>query len=303
MEELVKGVKLRRAGDFIRQMAHCQLEMRLLETWDGTEVTSCTFRAGSVFSLMPVDGATALEVVYILAGEAVWEQGGKCLQLKPGDFVSGTPVLEPCTLKAISDVTALYVTSQPMWHHTDQYLRDLRSLAVAVEQKDGYTLDHCDRIQAFSYEVGKLFSLTPGRMNNLVYGAYLHDVGKVSVPDAILLKPGRLTAEEWEVMKRHPVTGRDMVLQTVVRGAAQVVEQHHERLDGSGYPHGLRGDEILLESQIVAVADSYDAITTNRVYRSARSVQEAMAELKACSGKLYRPDVVECFLEVIHKTA
>jgi HD-GYP domain-containing protein (c-di-GMP phosphodiesterase class II) len=208
-------------------------------------------------------------------------------------------VQEPCILTAVTELVVLYVCSRPSFHLMSSELSNLLNAAVAVEQKDGYTADHCQRIQTFSEMVGKKLGLDPARQHNLLYGALLHDLGKVGVPDGILKKPGKLTADEWALMQRHTVIGRDMLVNTCFAAAALILEQHHERRDGSGYPRGLSGDEICLEAQIVAVVDSFDAMTTDRVYRPALPLEEVISELKGGAGRIYHPDVVEAFLPMI----
>lgn len=294
--EVVTGVWLTRAGEALERSALPMITLSVIASWDGTEVIRQEVREGTRFGLRPEAGWNALEVLYILQGEAVWEDGRSTLVLGPGDSLRGNPVQEPCILQARTDLVALYVCSQPVFHQLSDDLGHLREMAVAVELKDGHTADHCDRVQTLSVRTGQHLGLSPTRLHYLLYGAYLHDLGKVKVPDGILLKPGKLTDAEWAVIRRHPTFGREMLQNTFLAGAGFILEQHHERLDGSGYPFGLKGDEVSVEAQIVAVADSYDAITSNRVYQKARDPQEAIAELKAGAGRLFRADVVDAFI-------
>jgi HD-GYP domain-containing protein (c-di-GMP phosphodiesterase class II) len=136
-------------------------------------------------------------------------------------------------------------------------------------------------------------------MRSLEFGSLLHDIGKIGVPDAILRKPAKLTEAEWIKMREHPLHGQ-RILQGIqfLEGAARVVAQHHERWDGSGYPHGLRGDEIDLNARIFAVADAFDAMTSDRVYRRGRQYEVAAAELDAFAGRQFDPEVVEAFHRV-----
>lgn len=294
--ELVKGVWLTRAHEALERSASPVITLSLLASWDGTEVIRQEIPEGKRFGLHPEEGWNALEVLYIAQGEAVWEDGRQSLVLGPGDSLRGNPVQEPCILRARTDLLALYICSQPVFHQLSEELGRFREMAVAVETKDGYTADHCERIQTLSARTAARLGLPPIRQHYLLYGAFLHDLGKVRVPDSILLKPERLTTDEWAIMRQHPVFGREMLRNTFLDGAGFILEQHHERLDGSGYPRGLKGDEISLEAQIVAVVDSYDAMTSDRVYRKAMTHQEAVLELKAGVGRLYRAEVVDAFL-------
>ncbi|WP_158509633.1 HD-GYP domain-containing protein [Limnochorda pilosa] len=289
---------LQRAGESL-EVAGRSVQYHLLASWDGTEVIRQFVPQGKWFGLRPEEGWTALETLHIISGEAVWEGAHQRVVLRAGDSLTGRPVQEPCSLRAVSDVTAIYVSSLPVFHLISNEVARLRELAVAVETKDGYTREHCARIQSLSARVGQLMNLSPTEQHYLLYGAFLHDLGKVRVPDAILKKPGALTENEWAVMKQHTIFGREMLARTPLAGAAPILEQHHERLDGSGYPYGLKGDAIRLDAQIVAVADSYDAMTTERIYHPAMSHEEAVAELQREAGRLYRTDVVQAFLEVV----
>jgi HD-GYP domain-containing protein (c-di-GMP phosphodiesterase class II) len=297
--EIVKGVTFRKAGSPIERVDLRNTSMQLLAAWDGTEVVRQEFEQGKRFGLSPQEGWNALECFYILEGEAVWEDGDRCIVLGPGDSLSGAPVQEPCILQARTHLVTLYVCSQPAFHMISANLAHLQQLAVSVEEKDGYTQDHCRRIQSMALEVGRRLKLSPDRLYNLYWGAYLHDLGKVGVPDDVLCKPGALNPDEWLIMKQHPTIGANMLANTAVSSAAIILAQHHERLDRSGYPLGLTGDEICLEAKIVAVVDSYDAMTSDRVYRPGMPKADALRELRAAVGRLYDSDVVASFVEII----
>lgn len=176
----------------------------------------------------------------------------------------------------------------------------ISSFSTLVEGKDDYTEGHCERIAEMALALGIRFGLSGGRLDDLTYAGLLHDVGKVAIPDAILNKPGPLTPEEYAIMQTHPTVGRraleniDLLQQT-----ARIVEQHHEHYDGNGYPHGLRGEEILLEARIVATVDAYDAMTTRRPYRAALPRDEALARLNRGAGTQFDPEVVEAFVRYV----
>ena len=147
----------------------------------------------------------------------------------------------------------------------------LQKEADAIAELDGYTYMHCNRIKDYSIEVWSHLELPKEKLSILRWGAYFHDIGKRVIPLEILNKPGKLTAEEWEIMKTHTTEGAKIMREHSVKwlkDAAFIVEQHHERYDGKGYPHGLKGDEIALESSIVAGVDAFDAMTTDRVYKA-----------------------------------
>jgi len=173
----------------------------------------------------------------------------------------------------------------------------VRSLALTIEARDAYTEGHCERLSQYAVALGEELGLSEAELSALDRGAYIHDVGKIGVPDALLLKPGPLTALEFDEMKRHTVVGDQICGElrslNLVR---EIVRHHHERLDGSGYPDGLRGNAVPLLAQIVGIVDTYDAVTTDRPYRAARSPEAAFAELRdeVARGR-YRADLVEGF--------
>jgi HD-GYP domain-containing protein (c-di-GMP phosphodiesterase class II) len=136
-------------------------------------------------------------------------------------------------------------------------------------------------------------------MKSLEFGSLLHDIGKIGVPDAILRKPAKLTSEEWIKMREHPLHGQQILREIrFLEGASRVVGQHHEKWDGSGYPLGLHGEEIDLNARIFAVADAFDAMTSDRVYRAGRSYEVAAAELERCGSQQFDPQVVAAFHRV-----
>ncbi|HEV2880831.1 MAG TPA: HD domain-containing phosphohydrolase [Pyrinomonadaceae bacterium] len=181
----------------------------------------------------------------------------------------------------------------------DSYRMTLKALAAALETRDRETHGHSERVVSFSLRLGRELKLTGEELRSLEFGALLHDIGKIGVPDAILHKPAQLCAEEWVNMRRHPVHGQQ-ILRGIefLEGAARVVGQHHEKWDGTGYPAGLRGEEIDLNARIFAVADAFDAITSDRVYRAGRSYEVAVAELEEFAGRQFDPAVVAAFRRI-----
>jgi HD-GYP domain-containing protein (c-di-GMP phosphodiesterase class II) len=174
------------------------------------------------------------------------------------------------------------------------------ALALAIEAKDARTRSHCDRVSLMAVEVGRRTRLTNGDLDALRRAGLLHDVGKIGMPDAILQKPGRLDAAEFALMRQHPGLGYRMVCAAGldVREALWVLH-HHELFDGSGYPHGLSGNEIPLGSRIILVADAFDAMTIDRPYRRARPPSEAVAELRRCAGTEFDAGVVEVLAAIV----
>ena len=171
------------------------------------------------------------------------------------------------------------------------------SFVFLIDLRDRYTGGHSTRVATYCRETGVRMGLDDQELDTLVTAASLHDVGKIGVSDPVLLKAGRLTDEEFAEIKKHPEYGW-MVLRNVegLKEASLVVLHHHERLDGRGYPGGLSGDAIPLGSRIIAVADTYDAMTTTRPYRKALTTECALDELERCAGTQFDPDAVAAFV-------
>ena len=181
----------------------------------------------------------------------------------------------------------------------DAYRSTLKALTAALETRDLETHGHSERVVSYSMRLGREYGLDNERLKSLEFGSLLHDIGKIGVPDLILRKPAKLTSEEWVLMREHPVHGQQ-ILRGIkfLEGAARVVAQHHEKWDGSGYPLGLSADDIDICARIFSVADAFDAITSDRVYRKGKPYEAAAQELDEWAGKQFDPKVVEAFHRV-----
>lgn len=173
----------------------------------------------------------------------------------------------------------------------------IKALGVAVEFRDAEVKGHTDRVTDLAVRTGEALALSPELQDALRWGAYLHDLGKVTTPDAILHKPGKLSADEWVVMRRHAEAGYKVaaLLPFLPEATLQAILYHHERWDGAGYPHGLSGSEIPLTARIFSVCDVYDALTSERPYKNAWSHEDALAEIQAQAGRQFDPAVVQVF--------
>jgi putative nucleotidyltransferase with HDIG domain len=179
------------------------------------------------------------------------------------------------------------------------YRSTLQALTAALEARDAETHGHSERVVTFSLRLGREYGLSAAELKALEFGSLLHDIGKIGVPDAILRKPAKLTDEEWVRMREHPAHGQQ-ILRGIkfLEGAARVVAQHHEKWDGSGYPLGLKREDIDICARIFSVADAFDAITSDRVYRKGRPYEAAVAELDEWADRQFDPKVVAAFHRV-----
>ena len=194
---------------------------------------------------------------------------------------------------------------------TRQYQQQVEREAAIVEQtmntitgfidaKDPYTRGHSVRVACYAQEIAKRIKFTDEEIRNLYYITLMHDCGKVGIPDSILKKPGKLTKEEFETIKRHTIIGNEILENfTAIKGIRDGAHYHHERYDGNGYPEGLKGEEIPLIARIICVADSYDAMSSTRCYRPALTEEIIREELIQNSGKQFAPEMVTVMLDMI----
>jgi putative two-component system response regulator len=242
------------------------------------------------------DPATRLTPVVLVTGQADMSDRIKGIEAGADEFL--TKPVHPHELRA-------RVASLSRMKHLIDALDSAEAafltLALTIEARDPNTNGHCERLAHHAVLLGRTLGLGAADLDALHRGGYLHDVGKVGVPDSVLLKPGKLTPEEMELMRRHPEIGDTLCapLQSL-RHVRPIILSHHERLDGSGYPAGLKGDQVPLLAQIVGIVDVYDALTSPRPYRAALSPDEAGQHVKEemAQGKFAR-QYVEAFLDII----
>jgi HD-GYP domain-containing protein (c-di-GMP phosphodiesterase class II) len=182
------------------------------------------------------------------------------------------------------------------------FINSVRMLAAAIDAKDPYTRGHSERVGRYAIAIGKNLGLPEKEMRNLRVSALLHDVGKIGIDDRILRKPGALSEDEFEVMKQHPAKGA-----AIMSGVAQLIDivpgmkYHHEKWSGGGYPESLEGEQIPMQARIVAIADTFDAMTTNRPYQKAMELNYVVEKIKSFAGTRFDPRVVEAFVQAVKR--
>jgi putative nucleotidyltransferase with HDIG domain len=204
-------------------------------------------------------------------------------------------------LQVLAGQAAIAIENARLFENTQQtYYETIRSLAQALEARDAYTKGHSERVTRYAMEMAREMGLSDHSRKVIRYAGLLHDIGKIGISDSILHKRLKLTDEDWEAIRNHPLFG-DSILGPLkfLQEAQAIVLRHHERYDGSGYPGHLKTDEIPLEARIIAVADAYDAMTSDRPYRQAMDHQTAVGELEKAAGVQFDPAVVEAFLSVV----
>ena len=180
------------------------------------------------------------------------------------------------------------------------YLESIEVLRYTVEAKDPYTRGHSDRVAAYSVLIGEKLGLDEDALKTLRIGGLFHDIGKIGIPDSILLKEARLTDDEYSQIKNHPSIGAHILQNaSIFQDIIPIVKHHHERYDGNGYPGRLKGDEIPYFARIAAVADTFDAMTSKRTYRDALPLETVIAEIERCSGTQFDPSIAATFLDIL----
>ena len=241
--------------------------------------------------------------IVLITGYGNVEMARNALHSGASDFV--TKPLQPGELPIIIERN---LTRQAVQRKNAQQYRQalitsnetvLDALMTALNTRDTETEGHSERVTAYTIEIADRMNLSESELYHIERGALLHDIGKIGVPDHILLKPGKLTPEEWTEMRKHPVIGYEMCAKIdLLKATSKIVLHHHEAWDGSGYPHGLQGEAIPLGSRIFAVADTLDAMTSDRPYRPAMPFAAARQEIEKFSGRQFDPQIVEIFLSV-----
>ena len=181
------------------------------------------------------------------------------------------------------------------------FTQTIRTIANAIDARDPYTRGHSQRVTEYSILIAQHMNLSEEEIKSIEYAGLLHDVGKIGIRDSVLLKPGALDDKEWKKMKEHPNLGADIIWPVKqLRKVVPSLKYHHERFAIKGYPEGILGNDIPLSARILAVADSFDAMTTDRPYRKGLSVEIAMKELVDKSGEQFDPEVVKTFVKIVN---
>jgi HD-GYP domain-containing protein (c-di-GMP phosphodiesterase class II) len=182
----------------------------------------------------------------------------------------------------------------------ENILHTLKSLIIAINKRDMYTEGHCKRVTDMALRLGKKMGINDYEMDVLRVVGPVHDLGKIGIPDMILLKPSKLTDDEYDVMKSHSAYGEEIMSRfEILSREATIIRHHHERYDGNGYPDHLAGSDIPVCARIIAVSDSYDAMVSDRPYRRASTTDEIVAEIKRCRGSQFDPEIADHFTDIL----
>jgi putative two-component system response regulator len=253
----------------------------------------------------------------ILTAYDEWQYAMEAIRVGACNFL----LKNPFDLKEVANAVSRAMDLRKVYQFRQNYERELErklrerehelkrtydgtviGFAAMMEGKDSSTMAHLFRVRDYCTMLAREVGVGEVRLRDVQLGAMLHDIGKYRVPDGILTKPGPLTDDEWKVMRRHPEFGADFVKRIpFLAGASEIIQNHHEKYDGSGYPQGLRAEEIPLAARIFSVVDAYDAIVSERCYKPKFSSASAMAEIRRCSGRQFDPVVVDAFERILPK--
>ncbi len=273
--------------------------LSLLAKKDNFEIMLYEIKADRPNSITPGDSPDLMEFYYILEGSIVIEDGKDSVKLQKYDYFYVNNIKETVPVRTLEDTKMLYVSSQPVYNLLYTYTGELRSLLDKSEQKDAYTHNHSNRVQDLSVKIAQKLGLSSEINYTIALASLFHDIGKFFIPDEILNKPAKLSDEEFNYIKMHSTYSSELLKGKFIEDIAQIVEQHHERLDGSGYANGLKENQIRIEAKIIGVTDSYDAMTSDRAYRAKMKPKEAIEEIISLADKLYDRDVAYALEQVL----
>lgn len=294
----MKGLEIVENG-FLEKVKNGTTTISLLGRGEGIELMKQAFLKDALIILFPSDDDTVQEFYYILNGQMEVEIDNEKVLLKEADCFSAKKLEHEVYFTAKTDVTFLSISTAPTFHYMSNVIKDLRKIGKAVEKKDRYTHKHSSRVARYAVKTASKLKLRKEQVESLLLASLLHDIGKINIPENILKKTEKLTNEEFDLMKTHPSEGAAMIRDTPYADIANIIEQHHERLNGSGYPKGLKSDDILIEAKIIGVCDSFDIMTEVRDNRAAFSATYAINEINNLVGIQYDEEVVKAFEQVL----
>ncbi len=292
------GLFIVESGSYKDKFTLSSNELKLLASADGVEIMTQTISEGVIFDVAPSsdDESSMMEFFYLLEGEIEYiRSDNERVEMNVGDCFYAHNLNECCVFNPITDIKILYVATQPIFHELGESMRELHKLNYELQFKDQYTQGHSERVRELSLNLAVEMGLNRDVIANVALAGLFHDVGKIEIPSRILKKSSRLDDEEYEIVKRHSMTSSELVKNINYMDISHIVAQHHERFDGSGYPTGMVGKNICMESRIIAVADTYDAMMTDRPYRSKIEKVKVITEINELSGTKYDPKVVDAF--------
>lgn len=264
------------------------------------EIFESRINMGKSIICQPYECVDAINVALVLEGKLFHTNNGQYIE--KGHWFSFKNLHETHHLSVIEPTRLLMVRTKNVVDRQMKMIESVSDLLHIIQEKDQYTEDHCNNTGNLAVQIATIMKLHERTIENILYAGKFHDVGKIDLPIDVLNKPGALTYGEFEMVKTHSKVGADIVRREVDDPyMARIVHEHHEKMDGSGYPQGLSGDAICMEARVILVADSYDAMTTDRPYRKALTHEQALAEILKQRGIWYDEAVVDALVELFER--
>lgn len=262
------------------------------------EINIYVMREGYSFYFRPPLDEKSIKTYYILEGQ-LYNYDTEC-HYSSGDIVVLDYQSEPFNFDVKKNIRVLVQSTHDNSYETSSRSFELINETLAkVNLKDSYTSEHSKRVYLLTRLMAMELNYSGQKLFNILNAAKYHDVGKIYIKDSILNKPSSLTQDEFEVMKSHVIYAKELIETGFNQQTYTIISQHHERIDGSGYPLGLKDEEITEEGKIIAICDSFDAMTTDRVYKRGKTIEEAVIELKELSGLKYDPRLISLFIDKV----
>jgi HD-GYP domain-containing protein (c-di-GMP phosphodiesterase class II) len=275
--------------------------MHCLASEKGIEVIKDIMPKGTMGFIHSTSDEKNFDMIYLLKGKMILHDLDKAELLQTGDYYLGNNLKKDLLFKVIEDCETLYINNEMIYQEATEGIIALNTTMMEIQKIDGDTAEHCIRVTNLCMGIAYHLNYRAETLRNLFIAARFHDVGKCHIPAYILLKPGKLTLKEYETMKKHSGYTYEILCDHFGEDIAAIANGHHERLDGNGYPNGLKSDEISVDSRIICVADAYDAMTVSRPYHSALTQDEALAELRRCENMQFDTDVVSALVSYLKK--
>lgn len=299
MGYVLKGFYFLKSNDFLERVSQHSGSLSLLAKSGDFEVMELLIHEGKEFIAVPGETSHLIEFFYIISG-SVYDHTHDA-NYTSGDLFYLNRLQSPIYFTAETDTKLLYIINESMFFMLSDKIQKLMETIEKVEEKDFYTEKHCNRVMEYSIALAKELQLQDIDLMTLGYASLFHDLGKIEIPIDILQKPSRLTDMEFESIKQHPIKGRALADEINLINMGEIIEQHHERNDGTGYPFGLDSSSIRIEAKIISIVDCYDAMTSDRPYRKKMSQEEAIDELLKYRGIHYDEVIVDTFIHKVLK--
>ena len=277
----MQGFYVNRGGMFLNELGFCHDGLKLLAKRGDLEIMQQNILKGAVVWLVPSGNGQDIEFFFVHSGSIEMIADGFEDKFGPGDSFYAQGLKDELFFKTLEDTTLLYISTVPVFDTEAIFQMDLARMVSQINRKDDYTYRHSRNVMNYAL---KLYTNLKefceiDKTDSIAVASLFHDIGKCRIPDDVLKKKGKLSPEEYETMKLHTVYGAELLSKYYPKSITDLVLKHHERLDGTGYPSGLKEDDISFGARILAVADSFDAITTNRGYNDVRDYRAAAEEL------------------------